>query len=206
MKGRARSEHWSFALLLLLGAVIPARAVAQSAWSLEAEIGGARYAGTTKFADDDRQLLPASHTERGIGIVRRFGQFTLATTASYGAPGLAIDGTAASVIQKGAVALYEFRAIGMHDLFTLHDDIQVAAGGGPALQVWNFIGELSRYRLAVQGRLGVAVPLSRLLTLQLNGELSLTPSSPLEEVDLPDGFERTSMWRRAFFIGMQVGL
>ena len=206
MNPRAVTEAWSLALMLMLSVAWPAAAVGQSSWALELELGGARYSGTTGFADDDRQLLPASHTEGGVGLVHRFGEFTIATTASYAAPGMALDGTAAEIIQKGAASLYEFRLLGMRDLVRLDSDVQVALGGGPSLQVWSFIGEPSRYRLALQGRLGVKVPLSRRFALQLNGELSLTPSSPLEQADLPDGFERAAMWRRGFFLGLSAGI
>jgi hypothetical protein len=206
MKFREKVRHEAVALMLALVAVLPVSVAAQSPWSVAFELGGVRYSGTTKSGDDDLHLLPASHTEGGVGVIRRFGDFTLAAMASYGSTGLAADGPEAELVQKGTASLYEFRAIGMQRLWTLHENVQIAAGGGPALQVWNLVGELSRYRLALQARLGASVPLSRILTLQLNGELSVTPSSPLEQFELPDGFESMAMWRRSLFLGLRLRL
>jgi hypothetical protein len=117
---------------------------------------------------------------------------------AYAAPSLALDAPEVTVIEHaGVTTVTALRAGVIVRLAQLQPGVALRVEAGPVLEWWRFERSATRLRGGGEIGLSLTVGLGGRFSGALGGFLGVTPVSPLEPADLPEGIEPRSAWRRA---------
>jgi hypothetical protein len=117
---------------------------------------------------------------------------------SFASPSVALEAPDLTVIDRQfGVTVTALRLAAVVPLARLGPAAVVRAEAGPVLEWWTLEGEDPRARGS--GEVGVSfdVGLGGRFSAVLGGHLGLTPVSPFEQAELPDGVEPRPAWRQA---------
>jgi hypothetical protein len=180
------------AVLLLAGAwVLPARtAVAQ--WGVSAEIGVARFAGTSRDSSG-ASLRPHRPTTVGLVVDGERNRLRVQLGATYGRTGIAAERGVVAYALYDAASMLEISLRASFVLARLGNGVLARLEAGPAVDLWTVEGE-SRRRWAGWAGAAVEWPLGRHLRGALRASGALSPSV-FDRVDLPDDVERLTTRR-----------
>jgi hypothetical protein len=117
---------------------------------------------------------------------------------AYAAPSLALDAPEVTVIEHaGVTTVTALRAGVIVRLAQLQPGVALRVEAGPVLEWWRFESSATRLRGGGEIGLSLTVGLGGRFSGALGGFVGVTPVSPLEPADLPEGIEPRSAWRRA---------
>ena len=148
-------------ILLALGfALGPGGAAAQ--WGVSAEIGVARFGGTSRDSAGTT-VGPYRPTTFGVRLDRGNGLVRVALNVLYAEPGLAGERGDVAFVQYGAVSLWEIAPEIAVRLVRFGAGVETRIEAGPAFDLWDFDGE-ARRRIGARGGVALEWPLARSLT------------------------------------------
>src|SRR2546430_3544211 len=189
------------AAYLVAGFFVPATVAAQ--WGIAAEIGVARFGGSSRDTSGTT-VGPYRPTTVELRLDRGLRSARVAIAVLYAKTGIAGEQPGLAVVQYDIASLWEvapqlsFRLAG----FGVGVDVRLEAG--PALQLWDLDGE-SRTRVGGRAATVLEWPLARALTgsLRLSGALS---RSVFDAADTPSGVERRATRRFGVAVGLRYQL
>ena len=185
-------------LSLTLG---PTFAAAQ--WSVSAELGVARFGGTSRDSAG-ATVGPYRPTTLGLRLERGSGRARVAVCLLYGETGLVAEGQGVAVVQQGIGSLWEIAPELSLRVARFGTGVEARVAAGPAIDLWNFDGE---QRSRVGGHVAAVVewPLARALSgaLRVSGVLT---ESVFDAGDTPSGVERRATRRFGVAVGLRYQL
>ena len=178
-------------------AVAPRPASAQ--WAIAAEIGVARFGGSSRDTSGTT-VGPYRPTTFELRLDRGFGPARVAVALMYAKPGIAGEQAGVALVQYGIASFWEIAPQLSLRLARFGVGVDVRLEAGPAVQLWQLAGE-SRNRVAARTAAALEWPLARAFTgsLRVSGILS---GSVFDAGDTPAGVERRATRR----VGVAVGL
>ena len=178
-------------------AVAPRPASAQ--WGIAAEIGVARFGGSSRDTSGTT-VGPYRPTTFELRLDRGFGPARVAVALMYAKPGIAGEQAGVALVQYGIASFWEIAPQLSLRLARFGVGVDVRLEAGPAVQLWQLAGE-SRNRVAARTAAALEWPLARAFTgsLRVSGILS---GSVFDAGDTPAGVERRATRR----VGVAVGL
>jgi len=178
-------------------AVAPPPASAQ--WGIAAEIGVARFGGSSRDTSGTT-VGPYRPTTFELRLDRGFGPARVAVALMYAKPGIAGEQAGVALVQYGIASFWEIAPQLSLRLARFGVGVDVRLEAGPAVQLWQLAGE-SRNRVAARTAAALEWPLARAFTgsLRVSGILS---GSVFDAGDTPAGVERRATRR----VGVAVGL
>jgi hypothetical protein len=195
-----------YTLLSGLALMIATPSQALSQWSVSLTLGSDRFwGGSLENAPEHKSFRPYRPTVFGAGLQRQAGTIGLGVRVRYTKASLGLEGSDAVVAVKGAFTVVGIAPEVSYRVATLGLGNQLLIHLGPLVEFWDPIDLERRTRVGAQGAVSLGVPLGGPFTLSLGGNLALI-SSPFEEDDLLDGYERRALWRRGFAAGLQYQL
>ena len=178
-------------------AVAPRPASAQ--WGIAAEIGVARFGGSSRDTSGTT-VGPYRPTTFELRLDRGFGPARVAVALMYAKPGIAGEQAGVALVQYGLASFWEIAPQLSLRLARFGVGVDVRLEAGPAVQLWQLAGE-SRNRVAARTAAALEWPLTGAFTgsLRVSGILS---GSVFDAGDTPAGVERRATRR----VGVAVGL
>jgi len=178
-------------------AVAPRPASAQ--WGVAAEIGVARFGGSSRDTSGTT-VGPYRPTTFELRLDRGFGPARVAVALMYAKPGIAGEQAGVALVQYGIASFWEIAPQLSLRLARFGVGVDLRLEAGPAVQLWQLAGE-SRNRVAARTAAALEWPLTRAFTgsLRVSGILS---GSVFDAGDTPAGVERRATRR----VGVAVGL
>lgn len=172
-------------------------------WHLGVELATASYHGSSR---DSSGVAggPGGATALGLRLERGFKRFSEVLRISYANPGLAVTSQGLTLSDKTAGNHVEVAMLTSFRVGGIGPSGAVRAELGPALQLWNFVGEVrarvggiaaARYEWAIAGR----------WSGQVRFEGMLSPSW-FNKDEVPPEIERHSTWRYGVGIGLRYRL
>jgi hypothetical protein len=189
--------------IVLLGLALGAPRVAAAQWGVSAEIGVARFSGSSR--DSSGTVVgPYRPTTFALRVDRAFGAVALAVTVMHAKTGIAGERGGLAVVQYDGASLWEITPHGSLRLARFGTRIEVHLEAGPAFEFWDLDGE-SRTRLAGRAAASVHWPLAGGFTgsLRVSGVLS---KSLFDPADVPAGVERRATRRFGVALGLKYQL
>ena len=188
--------------LLLLGlGLAPRPAAAQ--WGISAEIGVARFGGTSRDTSGTR-VGPYRPTTFGVRVDRGLGSTRVALSVLYAKTGFAGEQNGVAIVQYDLGSLWELAPEASFRVARFGPGAEARLEAGPVVELWEVNTET---RTRVGGRVAAAVdwPMAHALTgsLRVSGVLT---GSVFDAADLPAGVERLVTRRVAVAIGLRYGL
>jgi hypothetical protein len=180
-------------------------------WRLGVEVGAARFwGGSRETGSENLSFVPYRPTTFGIGLERQSGKLGLGLQLQYAEAGLALVGPEAAVVAEGAFTILSISPEAVARLTSIGSNNQLLVHAGPLLEIWDIIDEDARTRLGAQAAVSLDVPLGSRFSAVSRAGLAVT-SSPYNdgELDLGGGaptYERRSLWRRSFSLGLRYQL
>jgi len=175
-------------------------------WAVGAEVGAARFwGGSIETTERPRSFRPYRPTTFGVRLHRVGPAFGVGLGLGYFQAGLALEGPGARSVADGVFTAYSVAAELFYRIATLGSGNRLILRGGPLLEVWKALDENAETRLGIDGALSLWVPLTGRLEGTVSAGGALMPS-PFAEDQLDPDFERRSLWRRSFVLGLQYGL
>ncbi len=177
--------------------------VAAAQWGISAEIGIARFRGTSRDSAGTT-VGPYDPTTFSLRLDHGGGRVRIALDVLHANPGLAGEQGDVTLVQHGLVSLWELAPIIAVRVARFGTGVQARVEAGPVFDLWDFDGE-ARNRLAGRGALALEWPLARSLTgsLRVSGAWS---RSMVNRGDVPSGVERVATRRFGVAIGLRYGL
>ncbi len=176
---------------------------ASAQWSVSAEVGIARFGGTSRDSAG-ATVGPYRPTTLGLRLERGLGRAQVAVGVLRAETGLVAEGQGVAVVQYGIGSLWEITPEISLGLARFGAGVEARVEAGPAIDLWNFGGER---RNRVGGRAAAVVhwPLARALTgsLRVSGVLS---GSVFDAADTPSGVERRATRRFGVAVGLRYRL
>lgn len=172
---------------------------APAQWSVSAEVGIARFGGTSRDSAG-ATVGPYRPTTLGLRLHRGLGRAQLAVGVLRAETGLVAEGQDVAVVQYGIGSLWEITPEISLGLARFGAGVEARVEAGPAIDLWNFAGE-RRNRVGGRAAAVVEWPLARALmgSLRVSGVLT---GSVFDAADTPSGVERRATRR----VGVAVGL
>ncbi len=182
-------------------AVAPRPSSAQ--WGIAAEIGVARFAGSSRDSSGVT-VGPYRPTTFELRVDARLGPPRVAIVVLYAKTGIAGEQPGLAVVQYDIASLWEVSPQVSFLLARFGVGVDVRLEAGPALQLWNLDGE-SRTRLGGRAATVVEWPLARELTgsLRVSG---VSSGSVFDAADTPSGVERRATRRFGVAVGLRYQL
>ena len=182
-------------------AVAPRPSSAQ--WGIAAEIGVARFAGSSRDSSGVT-VGPYRPTTFELRVDTRLGPPRVAIVVLYAKTGIAGQQPGLAVVQYDIASLWEVSPQVSFLLARFGVGVDVRLEAGPALQLWNLDGE-SRTRLGGRAATVVEWPLARDLTgsLRVSG---VSSESVFDAADTPSGVERRATRRFGVAVGLRYQL
>ncbi len=182
-------------------AVAPRPSSAQ--WGIAAEIGVARFAGSSRDSSGVT-VGPYRPTTFELRVDARLGPPRVAIVVLYAKTGIAGEQPGLAVVQYDIASLWEVSPQVSFLLTRFGVGVDVRLEAGPALQLWNLDGE-SRTRLGGRAATVVEWPLARDLTgsLRVSG---VSSESVFDAADTPSGVERRATRRFGVAVGLRYQL
>ena len=182
-------------------AVAPRPSSAQ--WGIAAEIGVARFAGSSRDSSGVT-VGPYRPTTFELRVDTRLGPPRVAIVVLYAKTGIAGQQPGLAVVQYDIASLWEVSPQVSFLLTRFGVGVDVRLEAGPALQLWNLDGE-SRTRLGGRAATVVEWPLARDLTgsLRVSG---VSSESVFDAADTPSGVERRATRRFGVAVGLRYQL
>ncbi len=182
-------------------AVAPRPSSAQ--WGIAAEIGVARFAGSSRDSSGVT-VGPYRPTTFELRVDTRLGPPRVAIVVLYAKTGIAGEQPGLAVVQYDIASLWEVSPQVSFLLTRFGVGVDVRLEAGPALQLWNLDGE-SRTRLGGRAATVVEWPLARDLTgsLRVSG---VSSESVFDAADTPSGVERRATRRFGVAVGLRYQL
>jgi hypothetical protein len=177
-------------------------------WSVGVEVGTLGFSGSafdTSGPVDPAIIRPSPGRSYGLRLQRRSGALGVGLGVLYSSTGVGAEGQSSVVEEKGVLKLHE---LAPEVLILL---ARPGGGGalrihlGPVLDIWSLLEEKDRTRVAAQGGVSLDWPMIGRLTGTFQAGIEVSPSL-WRESELPDGYTRRAMWRRAFSAGVQLRL
>ena len=186
------------AILACLGLAVAAPH-AEAQWSVSAELGVARFGGTTRDSAG-ATVGPYRPTTFGLRLERGLGGARVAVGVLHAETGLVAEGQGVAVVQYGIGSLWEIAPEISLRVARFGTGVEARVEVGPAVDLWNFDGE-QRNRVGGRAAAVVEWPLARALmgSLRVSGVLS---GSVFDAADTPSGVDRRATRR----FGVAVGL
>ena len=182
-------------------AVAPRPSSAQ--WGIAAEIGVARFAGSSRDSSGVT-VGPYRPTTFELRVDARLGPPRVAIVVLYAKTGIAGEQPGLAVVQYDIASLWEVSPQVSFLLARFGVGVDVRLEAGPALQLWNLDGE-SRTRLGGRAATVVEWPLARDLTgsLRVSG---VSSESVFDAADTPSSVERRATRRFGVAVGLRYQL
>ena len=182
-------------------AVAPRPSSAQ--WGIAAEIGVARFAGSSRDSSGVT-VGPYRPTTFELRVDARLGPPRVAIVVLYAKTGIAGEQPGLAVVRYDIASLWEVSPQVSFLLARFGVGVDVRLEAGPALQLWNLDGE-SRTRLGGRAATVVEWPLARDLTgsLRVSG---VSSESVFDAADTPSGVERRATRRFGVAVGLRYQL
>lgn len=196
-----RSLLSTTALMTLLTGAVAAQ------WSVGLEAGVDRVPRFAIPTDTDAENLrarPSMTWPLSFRLERGGAGLRLALSASRVDAGLELDDGEFGVVVRPGFRILTITPEASHRLASL-------AGGGLlrmhlALPVerWSFPGlaDDPRWRLGAAAGLAGDFPMSRSISVRMSGQLGRTLGNPLEDSEMSEEYEPTTMWRRSARVGV----
>lgn len=187
---------------LLLGLVLTPRPAAAQ-WGLSAEIGVARFGGTSRDTTGTR-VGPYRPTTFGLRLDRALGSTRVALAVLYAKTGFAGERNGVAIVQYDAGSLWELAPEASLRVARFGAGAEARLEAGPVVEIWK-VDDDSRSRLGGRAAAAVEWPIARALTgsLRVSGVLT---GSVFDPADVPAGVERLATRRVAVGIGLRYGL
>jgi len=187
---------------LLLGLTLTPRPAAAQ-WGLGAEIGVARFGGTSRDTNGTR-VAPYRPTTLALRVDRALGFTRVALAVLYAKTGFAGEQDNLAVVQYDAGSFWELAPDASVRVARFGAGAEARLEAGPVVELWDVGGE-SRSR--VGGRVAGAVewPIARALTgsLRVSGVMT---GSVFDGEEVPPGVELLATRRLAVAIGLRYAL
>ena len=188
--------------LLLLGfGLVPRPAAAQ--WGLSAEIGVARFGGTSRDTSGAK-VAPYRPTTFALRLDRAWGSTRVELGVLYAKTGFAGEQDNLAIVQYDAGSFWELAPGASVRLARFGAGVEARLEAGPSVDFWTVDGDK---RTRVGGRAAAAFewPIARALTgsFRVSGVLT---SSVFDPAEVPAGVERLATRRVAVAIGLRYGL
>ena len=185
------------AIWLAMALALPVRLAAQ--WQARVEGAVESVSGVTAAVESGAATFGIHHpTWIGLRVESPGARVRWSAGLSYAAPSLALDAPEVTIIEHaGTTTATALRAGVIVRLAQLQPGVALRVEAGPVLEWWRFEGSTTRLRGGGEIGLSLTVGLGGRFSGALGGFLGVTPVSPLEPADLPEGIEPRSAWRRA---------
>ena len=177
--------------------------VAAGQWGISAEIGVARFGGTSRDSSG-ATVGPYRPTTFALRLDRPLGRTRVAVDILYAKTGLAGEGQGVALVQYGVGSLWEIAPEVSLGVARFGAGVEARVEAGPAFDLWDFDGE-QRNRVGGRAAAVVEWPLARALTgsLRVSGVLS---ASVFDAADAPSGVERRATRRFGVALGLRYQL
>jgi hypothetical protein len=181
-----------------VGLATAARPVAGQ-WSIGAEIGVARFGGSSRDSSGIT-VGPYRPTTFELRVDRGFGAARVALAVLYAKPGIAGEQPGIALVQYDLASLWEIAPQLSLRLARFGAGVDVRVEAGPGVELWS-VDDERRTRVAARTALALEWPLARALTgsLRVSGALS---GSVFDASETPAGVERRATRR----VGVAMGL
>lgn len=189
--------------LLVLGAT-----PGQAQITLGFEVGTEWFSGVSRALDDPRVgIRPDRPASWGLRAESPGHRFRVGLSMQYSRPKYMIRAPEVSITERATINhVGAGQVVGILRLATLQPGVHLRGEFGPLFEVWKHEGEDDvQTRLGGVTGLSLEVGLGGRFTGTLGGYVSVLPTSPLEGLELPDGYETVSAWRRGVRVGVRVG-
>jgi hypothetical protein len=182
---------------LVLALILPVPLAAQWQASIEGALETIR--GVTRTAEPGGVTFGIHHPAWiGVRLESPGGKARWSAGLSYAAPALVLNSPEATIIEhEGFTTVTALRTGVIIPLVRLESNVTLRAEAGPVLEWWRFEGNGVRLRAGGEVGASLEVGLGGRCSGTLAGILGVTPVSPLEAADLPEGIEPRSAWRQA---------
>jgi hypothetical protein len=182
---------------LVLALILPAPLAAQ--WQAGVEGTFESIRGVTRTAEPGGVTFGIHHPGWiGVRLESPGTKARWSAGLSYAAPALALNSPEATIIEhEGFTRVTALRTGVIVPLVQLQSSVTLRGEAGPVLEWWRFAGSAVRLRAGGELGLSLEVGLGGRCRGTLAVVLGITPVSPLEAADLPEGIEPRSAWRQA---------
>ena len=180
-------------------------------WRLGLEAGAARFwGGSLDTGGEHTSFRPYRPTTFGIRLERQAGRSGFGLQVNYFEAGLALEGPDVVISSDGVFKTFSIAPEASIHVTTLGSGNSVRLQAGPLLEIWDIIDRDTRTRLGVHGSVSLDVPLGNRFSGVVLAGAAITPSPYGEgELNLGEGFptyERRTLWRRSFGLGLKYRL
>jgi len=188
--------------LVLFGLALTSRPAAAQ-WGLTAEIGVARFGGTSRDTSGAR-VAPYRPTTFALRLDRSLGSTRVALAALYAKTGFAGERDNVAIVQYDAGSFWELAPDASFRLAHFGAGAEARLEAGPVIELWKVDGDT---RTRMGGRIAAALewPIARELTGSLRVSEVLT-GSVFDAEEVPPGVELLATRRLAVAIGFRYGL
>jgi len=185
---------------LAAGLVAPSTVSAQ--WGMAAEIGVARFGGSSRDTSGTT-VGPYRPTTFELRLDRGLGPARVAVAVLRARTGIAGERPGLAVVQYDIASLWEIAPQVSFRLARFGVGVDVRLEAGPAVQRWDVDGA-SRTRVAARAAAALEWPLARALSgsLRVSG---LVSGSVFDAAETPAGVERRATRRLGVAIGLRYG-
>ncbi|HXL12024.1 MAG TPA: hypothetical protein VN955_11560 [Gemmatimonadales bacterium] len=189
-------------LLAAVALAVPGRASAAQ-WGLSAEVGVARFGGTSRDSSGST-LGPYRPTTFGARLDRELGPVRVGIGLLYARTGLAGEQNQTAVVFYDRASLVEAAPEISLRVARFGGGVVTRVAGGPSLDIWDVDG-VSRTRVAARGAVALEWPLSGrcIGSLRATGVLS---GSMMNRDETPAGVERQATRRGGVSIELRYRL
>ena len=193
-------------MTLVLVLVRPAPLTAQ--WQVGVEGALESVSGVSRSAQPGGAAFGIHHPAWiGLRIESPGGRVRWSAGVAHAAPSLALDAPEVTVIEHaGVTTVTALRAGVVVRLARMGPEAVLRGEAGPVLEWWHFSEAGVRHRASGEVGLSLAIGLGGRFSGTVSGFLGMTPVSPLEAPDLPDGIEPRSAWRQALRGSVRLAL
>ena len=191
---------------LVLALIVPFPLAAQ--WQASIEGGLASIRGVTRTAEPGGVTFGIHHPAWiGLRLESPGVKVRWSAGLSYAAPALVLNSPEVTIIDHESSATVAALRTGIIvPLARLQSNVTLRGEAGPVLEWWRFEGSGVRLRAGGEIGLSLEVGLGGRCSGSLAGVLGVTPVSPLEAADLPEGIEPRSAWRQALRGSLRLAL
>jgi hypothetical protein len=193
-------------LTTVLVAAAPTLAAAQSPWALGVEIGIERYWGASGplAGSDELAVRPYRPTHIAVRLDRSLGGVRAAFTVRYAQAAIGGEYEGGATIFSEGFVLLELAPEAAVPIARFGRGAALSGFAGPVVRFWAPADESTRTRVGGRGGLELDAPLTARVSAVTRAHVAIA-GSPLEEVDVPAGYEVRSMPSAGVAIGVRVG-
>src|SRR5256885_15426238 len=189
-------------LLAAVALAVPGRAGAAQ-WGLSAEVGVARFGGTSRDSSG-ATLGPYRPTTFGARLDRELGQVRVGIGLLYARTGLAGEQDQTAVVFYDRASLVEAAPEISLKVARFGGGVVTRVAGGPSLDIWDVDG-VSRTRVGARGAVAFDWPLSERCTGSLRAT-AVVSGSVVNRGETPPGGDRRPTRRWGVSVGPRYRL